>query len=123
MTQYRQAADKTLQAILLIEEACLTALLEHPARTGDGDGMSTQEIAEHIGLVRSLGPGVGDAVVAQVLCNLARSNRTGPITETLASAKWKIADAEAAIRPVPVPNVTAQSGLGGWQYQVHHSDE
>ncbi len=123
MTQYRQAADKTLQAMCLVEEACLTTLLEHMAQTGDESGMSTQEIAERVGLVRWLGPGVSDAVVGKVLCRLAMSDRTKPIPETLASTKWKIADVEAAIRPMPVIDVTAQSGLGVRQGQVHHSDE
>ena len=123
MTQYRQAADKTLQAMFLVEEACLTTLLEHLARTGDEGGMSTQEIAERVGLVRWLGSDVSDAVVGKVLCRLAMSDRTKPIPETLASAKWKIADVEAVIRPMPVIDVTAQSGLGVRQDQVHYSDE
>ena len=119
MTQYRQAADKTLQAMFLIEEACLTALLDHLVRTGDEDGMSTQEIAERIGLVRWLGSGVSEAVVSRVLCNLARSDRTEPVPEALPATKWKIAEVEAAIRPMPVTDVTAQPGLDGSQGQEH----
>lgn len=123
MTQYRQAADKTLQAMFLIEEACLTALLEHRAWTGDQDGMSTQEIAECIGLVRWLGPDVGDAAVGKVLCNLARSYRTEPVPETHSTAKWRITVAEAAIRPMPVMDVTAQSIEDGSLGQGHGSDQ
>ena len=123
MAQYRQAADKTLQAIFLIEEACLTALLEHLVRTGDEDGMSTHEIAERIGLVHWLGTDVGVAVVGKVLCRLAMSHRTEPAPETLNAAKWRIAEDEAAIRPVPVIDVTAQSGLDDRQDQVHESDQ
>ncbi|MCY4415019.1 MAG: hypothetical protein OXE87_01735 [Chloroflexi bacterium] len=123
MTQYRQAADKTLQAMFLIEEACLTALLEHRARTGAEDGMSTQEIAERIGLVRWLGPDVGDAVVGKVLCNLARSDRTEPVPETHSTAKWRITVVEAAIRPMPVMDVTAQSIEDGSLGQGHGPDQ
>ena len=123
MTQYRQAADKTLQAMFLIEEACLTALLEHRARTGAEDGMSTQEIAERIGLVRWLGPDVGDAIVGKVLCNLARSDRTEQIPETHSTAKWRITVVEAAIRPMPVIDVTARSIEDGSLGQGHGSDQ
>ena len=117
MTQYRQAADKTLQSMFLIEEACLTALLDHLAGTGDEDGMSTQEIAERIGLVRWLGPDVSEAVVSRVLCNLVRSDQTEPVPEALATIKWRIAEVEAAIRPMPVMGVTAQLGLDGPRVQ------
>ena len=123
MTQYRQAADKTLQAMFLIEEACLAALLEHLARTGDDDGMSTHEIAERIGLARWLGPGVSEAVVSKVLCRLATSDRTEPIPETLAAARWRVAEVEAAIRPMPVIDVAAQFGLDERQGQGHESDQ
>jgi len=109
--------------MFLVEEACLTALLEHLARTGDAGGMSPQEIAERIVLVRWLGPDVSKAVVGKVLCHLAASDRTEPVPETLASTKWRIAEVEAAIRPMPVIHVTARSGLGGRQDPVHHSDE
>lgn len=123
ITQYRQAADKTLQGMLLIEEACLTALLEHLARTGDENGMSTQEISERIGLVHRLGPGVSEAVVSKLLCNLARSDRTEPVPETLATARWRIAEVEAAIRPMPVMDVTAQTSPDGRRNQGHESDQ
>ena len=99
--------------MFLIEEACLTALLDHLARTGDEDGMSTQEIAESIGLVRWLGPVVGEAVVSRVLCNLARSDRTEPAPEAPAATRWRITEAEAAIRPMPVMDVAAQPSLDG----------
>ena len=113
VTQYRQAADKTLQAMILIEEACLTALLEHRARTGGQDGMSTSEIADRIGLLHRLGPCVSEEVVSKVLCNLARSDWTEPVPEKAVVARWKIAEVEAAIRPVPVIDATARSGLEG----------
>ena len=115
MTQYRQAADKTLQAMVLIEEACLTALLDHLARTGGEEGMTTQEIAERIGLVRWLGPDVSEAVVSKVLCNLARSDRTEPVPDAPAATRWRITEVEAAIRPMPVMDVTAQPGRDGSQ--------
>lgn len=123
MTQYRQAADKTLQAIFLIEEACLTALLEHLARTGDDDGISTHEIAERIGLISWLGTDVSEAVVGKVLCRMATSDRTEPIPETPAAAKWRISGVEAAMRPMPVMDVKAQSGLDGRRDQGHESDQ
>ena len=123
MTQYRQAADKTLQAMFLVEEACLTTLLEHRARTGDEGGMSRREIAERVGLVSWLGSDVSEAVVGKVLCRLAMSDRTEPVPETLASDKWRIADVGAAIRPMPVIEVAAQSSLSGLQDQAHHSDD
>ena len=122
-TQYQQAADKTLQAMFLIEEACLTALLDHLPRTGGEDGMSAQEIAERLGLVRWLGPGVSEAVVSKVLCNLAKSDRTEPVPEALAAAKWRIAEVEAAIRPMPVMDVAAQPGLNGSRDQGHESHQ
>lgn len=117
MTQYRQAADKTLQAMFLIEEACLTVLLDHLAHTGDGDGMSIDEIAERIGLARWLGPDVSEAVVSRVLCNLARSDRTEPVPDAPAATRWRIAEVEAAIRPMPVMDVATQPGRDGPQGQ------
>ena len=119
VTQYRQAADKTLQAMFLIEEACLTALLDRLARTGDEDAMSIKEIVESIGLVRWLGPSVSEAVVSKVLCNLARSDRTEPVPEAPAATRWKIAEVEAAIRPMPVMDVAAQPGRDGPRVQEH----
>ena len=102
MTQHRQAADKTVQAISLIEEACLAVLIDHLARTGDEDGLSTQEIAERISLVSWLGPDISEAVVGKVLFTLMMSHRTAPIAETLVAARWKITEIEASIRPMPV---------------------
>ena len=123
MTQYRQAADKTLQAMFLVEEACLTTLLEHRARTGDEGGMSRREIAERVGLVSWLGSDVSEAVVGKVLCRLAASERTETVPEPPASAKWKITDVEATIRPTPVIDVGVQSRPVGLQDQAHHSDD
>ena len=123
MTQYRQSADKTLRAMFLVEEACLTALLEHPARTSDEDGISAQEIAERIGLVRYLGPSVSEAVISKVLCNLSKSDRAEPTLEAAAAAKWRIGEVEAGIQPIPVINVAARSGFDGLQVQVHESDQ
>ena len=97
VTQYRQSADKTLRAMFLVEEACLTALLEHPARTSDEDGISAQEIAERIGLVRYLGPSVSEAVISKVLCNLSKSDRAEPTLEAAAAAKWRIGEVEAGV--------------------------
>ena len=60
---YLYAAHKTVQAVSLIEEACLAVLIEHLA-VGDGrEGLPAEDIAERIGLSAWLSPRVSNAVV------------------------------------------------------------
>ena len=109
MMQHRRISDKTVQAVSLIEEACLAVLMEHLA-LGDGrQGLSAEEIAKRIGLDTLLGPGVSNAVVENVLFNLMASQRAEPVPEALARARWKVTEIEASIRPMPVISTSTPS--------------
>ena len=101
MTGRRGIRDKTVAAVSLIEEGCLGVLLEDLAQRGDTDGMSTEEIAERIGLNSWLGRQVGTLVVEKVLLNLSRAGKVEPVPTTLVGARWTIAESEATIRPTP----------------------
>ena len=98
MNNHGMVGDKGVNAVSLIEEACLGTLLEHFARYGGASGLSTQEITERIGLINWLGSRISYLVVARVLVNLTRAGRAEPDLGTMNKVIWKIAESEASIR-------------------------
>ena len=101
MTVPQSIGDKTVAAVSLIEEACLSVLLEDLARRDNADGMCVEEITRRIGLAVWLGMRIGTLVVEKVLLNLSGTGKAELVAETLTGSTWTIADSEAAIRPTP----------------------
>ena len=73
--------DKTVTAVSLIEEACLSVLLEDWDRRDNANGIYVEEITHRIGLTVWSGPCIGALAVEnalaveKVLLNLKRSGQ------------------------------------------------
>ena len=106
---HRTKGDKTAEAVSLIEEACLAVLIEHLAVGDGGDGLSTDEIAERIGLDAWLGRRISNSVVEKVLYNLSVPDPAAPVPEALARRQVEGTEIEASIRPMPVIDTSAPS--------------
>ena len=101
MTAPQSIGDKTVAAVSLIEEACLSVLLEDLARSDATNGMSVEEITRRVGLTVWLGPRIGALVVEKVLQNLSGAGKAEPVAQTPTGSRWTIAESEATIRPTP----------------------
>lgn len=93
--------DRTVNAISLIEEICLAALLDDLAHGRSAGGLSPEEIAVGVGLARWLGPAMASALVERILLNLSAAGKTRRSSTTDGAQRWTITADEASIRRPP----------------------
>ena len=98
MTQRGDITAKTIQAVSLIEEACLQALLEAHVPGQVRSGLTTYEITARTGLATWLTFRISAAVVERVLENLHFAGRVECSLGFREGQRWRITDAEASIR-------------------------
>ncbi len=98
MSMHSSASNATVSAVSLLEESCLTVLLEERARYQQHGWLSASEMAQRSGLTRWLGPTVGGAVAGRVLDNLLGAGKVETTPGMLAAPCWRIAEEEARAR-------------------------
>ena len=101
MTQRGDITAQTIQAVSLIEEACLQALLDVHVPGQMRSRLTTYEITARTGLATWLTFRISVAVVERVLENLHLAGRVECSRGSRNGRRWRITDAEASIRQPP----------------------